>query len=84
MPAFEKWKNSGKFIYIYSSGSVSAQKMLFCHSDHGDLLNYFSGHFDTSIGNKTEVTSYEAILKTIGKEPEQCLFLTDLLRGIYA
>ncbi len=82
MPAFVRWRNEGKSIYIYSSGSVPAQKMLFRYSTEGDLLQYFDGHFDTSVGNKTEASSYKAILKSIGKEGGQCLFLTDLIRGI--
>ena len=36
--ALEEWTNAGKKIYIYSSGSVEAQKLLFGHSEHGDLL----------------------------------------------
>lgn len=35
--AFEKWISSGKKIYIYSSGSVQAQKMLFDNSNFGNL-----------------------------------------------
>ncbi|KAL6256014.1 hypothetical protein P5V15_013249 [Pogonomyrmex californicus] len=32
--AFESWTNDGKKIYVYSSGSVEAQKLLFGHSAH--------------------------------------------------
>jgi len=35
--AFERWKNDGKKIYIYSSGSVEAQILLFTYSEAGDL-----------------------------------------------
>ena len=38
VPAFERWLESGKKIYIYSSGSIQAQKLLFAHSEKGDLL----------------------------------------------
>lgn len=33
--AFDKWKELGVDIYIYSSGSISAQKLLFGYSDKG-------------------------------------------------
>lgn len=39
--ALESWTNDGKKIYIYSSGSVEAQKLLFGHAEHGDMLKVF-------------------------------------------
>ena len=45
VPALERWKTSGKKLYIYSSGSVDAQKLLFGFSEKGDLTRFFSGHF---------------------------------------
>lgn len=39
VPAFERWIKQGYKIYIYSSGSVEAQKLLFGFSDKGDLLS---------------------------------------------
>lgn len=38
-PALTRWRNQGKQIYIYSSGSVFAQKLLFGFSKDGDLLH---------------------------------------------
>lgn len=38
VPALEKWKAEGKKIYIYSSGSVPAQKLLVGYSSKGDLM----------------------------------------------
>lgn len=35
--AFERWTQAGKKIYIYSSGSVEAQILLFSHTEAGDL-----------------------------------------------
>ena len=80
--AFDHWKSAEKEIYIYSSGSIAAQKLLFGYSDQGDLLSYFSGHFDTTIGLKTEAKSYIDIATEIGKPPSEILFLTDSLLGI--
>lgn len=68
----------GKKVYVYSSGSVPAQKLLFGYSDQGDLLNIFSGYFDTNVGNKKESSSYKAISSSIKTPPEKILFLTDV------
>lgn len=76
--AFEQWTESGRKIYIYSSGSVDAQKLLFEHSEQGNLLKYLAGHYDTKIGAKREKESYESILKNIESSGEKALFLTDV------
>ncbi|EFX62405.1 hypothetical protein DAPPUDRAFT_68011, partial [Daphnia pulex] len=76
--ALKLWTSSGKKVYIYSSGSVEAQKLLFQHSVAGNLLQYFSGHFDTKIGLKIESASYQEISKSIAVAPDKILFLTDL------
>ena len=73
----KEWKDKGYKLYIYSSGSVGAQKLYFSHSEYGNILDLFSGHFDTKIGNKKEQKSYEKIAKEIGLKPEEILFLTD-------
>lgn len=79
--ALEQWTEGGRKIYVYSSGSVDAQKMLFEHSEQGDLVKYLAGHYDTKIGAKTEKDSYEAILKNIEATAEEALFLTDVVAG---
>ncbi|XP_049284998.1 enolase-phosphatase E1 [Anopheles funestus] len=76
--AFEQWTETGRKIYIYSSGSVDAQKLLFEHSEKGNLLKYLTGHYDTKIGAKREKESYESILKNIESSAEETLFLTDV------
>jgi enolase-phosphatase E1 len=63
--------------YIYSSGSIAAQRLLFGYSDQGDLLGLLKGHFDTTTGGKKEASSYEKIAAQIGHEPARCLFATD-------
>ncbi|XP_053657694.1 enolase-phosphatase E1-like [Anopheles marshallii] len=76
--AFEQWTENGRKIYIYSSGSVDAQKLLFEHSEQGNLLKYLTGHYDTKVGAKREKESYESILKNIESSAEETLFLTDV------
>lgn len=78
--ALESWKNDGRKIYVYSSGSVEAQKLLFGHSVHGDLLKYFSGFFDTEVGAKQESDSYKNILSKIDDKPSNVVFLTDVVK----
>ncbi|XP_029455909.1 enolase-phosphatase E1 isoform X3 [Rhinatrema bivittatum] len=80
VPAIRKWKKAGKKVFIYSSGSVEAQKLLFGHSVQGDLLDLFDGHFDTMIGPKVKSESYRRIAESIGYSPENILFLTDVTK----
>ena len=63
----------GMPLYVYSSGSVPAQKLFFGHSDAGDLTPLFSGWFDTEVGGKREADSYrriaEAHRRAAGRHP---------------
>jgi enolase-phosphatase E1 len=72
------WKQMGLALYVYSSGSIQAQKLLFAHTDYGDLTPLFSGYFDTLIGGKRELESYQNILAHIPFLPKQVLFLSDI------
>lgn len=77
--AFERWKNHGKTIAIYSSGSVLAQKLLFKYSNHGDLTAFISGYFDTRAGHKREAESYRKIASTPSfPHVENFLFISDI------
>ncbi len=75
--AMTRWFSDNIGIYIYSSGSVAAQKLLFSHSISGDLCPLISGYFDTLTGAKQDAISYKKISNSIGFEPQQILFLTD-------
>lgn len=72
------WKQRGLKLYVFSSGSVLAQKLLFGHTAWGDLTPLFSGYFDTTIGNKREAVAYDTIAKQIGLPPSDILFLSDI------
>jgi len=76
--ALRRWHDQGKKLYVYSSGSVDAQKLIFGHSDHGDLTPLFSGYFDTRVGAKREAASYREILRQIGLPGAEVLFLSDI------
>jgi enolase-phosphatase E1 len=73
-----RWKQQGIALYVFSSGSVHAQKLLFGHSDFGDLTPLFSGYFDTAIGAKRETAAYQHIAERIGLPPSEILFLSDI------
>ncbi|KAK6746753.1 hypothetical protein RB195_000175 [Necator americanus] len=64
--------------YIYSSGSVLAQKKLFGNSISGDMTKLLFGYFDTNVGLKGDPKSYTNICKHINVDPSQVLFLTDI------
>lgn len=72
------WHAQGKRLYVFSSGSVHAQKLLFAHTEDGDLTPLFSGYFDTSVGSKKEAISYQKIAQIIGLAPQKILFLSDI------
>ncbi|MFN3453661.1 MAG: acireductone synthase [Pseudobdellovibrio sp.] len=74
---FEKWKEQGFKLGIYSSGSVLAQKLIFGFTEFGDLTPYLSHYFDTEVGHKREVASYKTIAQKLNLEPAQILFLSD-------
>jgi enolase-phosphatase E1 len=73
-----KWKQAGIRLYVFSSGSVQAQKLLFAHTAYGDLTPLFSGYFDTNIGNKREPDSFRRIAESIDTAPQSVLFLSDI------
>lgn len=89
--AMKLWSILCDGLYIYSSGSVKAQKLLFGNVEIkksngsvecADLNNLITDYFDTvNTGNKTKVESYSKILKNIGVVDEEnkkkCLFLSD-------
>jgi enolase-phosphatase E1 len=82
--ALRRWHAAGIALYIFSSGSVAAQKLLFGHSDAGDLTPLFSGYFDTTTGPKREAASYRAIADAIGRPADEILFLSDTPQEIAA
>jgi enolase-phosphatase E1 len=74
----KEWKANGLALYVFSSGSVQAQRLLFAHTEYGDLTPLFSGYFDTRTGPKQEADSYREIARQIGHAPESVLFLSDI------
>ncbi|HJW05433.1 MAG TPA: acireductone synthase [Rhodanobacter sp.] len=78
------WRADGLRLYVYSSGSVPAQKLFFRHSEAGDLGALFAGYFDTETGPKRETESYRRIADAIGEQPRHLLFLSDIVEELDA
>jgi enolase-phosphatase E1 len=84
LAALRRWREQGLRLFVYSSGSIEAQRLLFGHCEVGDLTTLFEGFFDLSVGSKLESDSYRAIAKRIGLAPGDILFLSDNEREIEA
>jgi enolase-phosphatase E1 len=82
--ALARWREAGRRVAIFSSGSVFAQKLLFGHSDHGDLTTLLSGYFDTTTGPKSDAESYRRIATALGEPPSAGLFVSDVVAELDA
>lgn len=83
-PALQAWHDAGTTLAVYSSGSVHAQKVLFGHTDVGDLAPLFTAWFDTTTGPKREATSYVAIASSLGLPAGHVHFLSDIVEELDA
>ena len=76
-PALRRWHAAGRGLWVFSSGSVTAQRAWFAHGPDGDLTALIRGWFDTeTAGPKREPTSYARIAAVIGVTP--ITFLSDV------
>lgn len=83
-PALRSWHADGLPLYVYSSGSVPAQRLFFGHSDAGDLTTLFSGWFDTEMGGKRDALSYRNIVDAVGIAAADIVFLSDVVEELDA
>jgi enolase-phosphatase E1 len=77
-PALARWTAAGRTVAIFSSGSVLAQKLLFGHSDQGDLTPHLAAYFDTTTGPKRDPESYRAIARALDTAPGDVVFVSDV------
>ncbi len=82
--ALARWTAAGRRVAIFSSGSVLAQKLIFGHSDHGDLTPFLSAYFDTTTGAKREAESYGRIAAALGAQASLGLFVSDVVEELDA
>ncbi len=83
-PALRAWHAAGVRLAVYSSGSEEAQRLLFRHSEAGDLEGLFEGFHDTRMGAKREAASYGRIAAAWGAAPAEVLFLSDVAEELDA
>lgn len=82
--AFTRWRRQKREIAIYSSGSVLAQRLIFKTTSFGDLTGLIRDYFDTYVGAKQDLASYEKIAATLGCSPDGVLFISDAVKEIEA
>lgn len=80
----QRWHEAGLDLRIYSSGSVQAQLLFFGHTEVGNLLPLFSGHYDTTVGGKKEPASYQKISENWNVVPSEILFVSDVVAELDA
>jgi enolase-phosphatase E1 len=82
--AFARWRDEGRDLCIYSSGSVLAQKLLFSQTEAGDLTRFIRDYFDTNVGAKREAESYRNIAASLDCAPSDLLFISDVVAELDA
>ena len=82
--ALKRWAEAGTPVYVYSSGSIAAQKLYFTHTAAGDLTPCLAGYFDTTTGPKQDAESYRRIASAIGRPAADLLFLSDVAAEVEA
>ncbi len=83
-PAFERWREAGLGISIFSSGSALAQQLLFAHTEEGDLTPFITAYFDTTVGAKADEESYRRIAEKLNLPPPEILFVSDVVAELAA
>ena len=84
VPALHAWHAAGHGLAVYSSGSVPAQKLLFAHTEAGDLTPLFRGFFDTEVGHKRDADSYRLIADRLDRSVGDVVFLSDVVAELDA
>ena len=82
--ALERWRQDGARLRVFSSGSVLAQKLLFAHTERGDLTVHFEGYHDTTTGPKRESEAYAKIAGAFAMLADRILYLSDVVAELDA
>lgn len=83
-PALRAWHRCNVPVAIFSSGSVTAQRLLFGHTSDGDLTPLIAAYFDTTVGPKREAASYRAIADALERPPAAITFVSDVVEELDA
>ena len=61
-----------------------AQKLLFAHTEAGDLTQFIDDYFDTNVGKKGEAESYRRIAEKMKLPADEILFISDVIDELNA
>jgi enolase-phosphatase E1 len=84
VPVMKRWRRAGLKISIFSSGSSLAQKLLFAHTEAGDLTKFIDNYFDTTNGSKTAIESYRHLASLLCLPAPEILFISDVVAELDA
>ncbi len=89
IPALRTWSEQSIPVFIFSNGTLPAQRAWFIHSPEGNLIPLIKGHFSLeSAGSKHEVSSFRNIThdvaEALGKPREKFLFFSDQVEALDA
>ncbi|HEY8260220.1 MAG TPA: acireductone synthase [Methylosinus sp.] len=73
----KSWAASGVRLFVYSSSSQAAQKLLLGRCASEDPTGLFEDFFDTTLGQKIEPGSYRDICERLGLPAESILVLSE-------
>jgi enolase-phosphatase E1 len=73
----KSWAASGLRLFVYSSSSQAAQKLLLTRCASENLTGLFEDFFDTTLGQKIEPGSYRDICERLGLPAESILVLSE-------
>lgn len=77
-PALVRWRAASIDVAVYSSGSELAQRLIFGHTEAGDLTPLIAHFFDTAVGPKRSAESYRGIANVMGRPAGALLFISDV------
>jgi enolase-phosphatase E1 len=75
--SLKAWSAAGVRLFVYSSNSELAQRLILSHAPSGDLTSLFEGFLDTTAGQKIEPASYEAICRKLDLPAASVLVICD-------
>lgn len=82
--ALREWEACELDLYVYSSGSIQAQKLIFGCPETGDLGPLSSGYFNITSRPERGSASYARTAGAIGLPAAEILFLSDVLQELDA
>lgn len=78
------WFAEGIKFYVFSNTWVEAQQALLKNTNHGDLTNLITGHYDNDFGLLTSTDSWRRLCMAIKQSPNDVLFLTKSIQEAQA